>query len=93
MNKEIETLLKNARFDLTQEEKERFEKDYESFLASVKLLEEADLSKYEMLKRPLENTNDSDVLRSDDIIANNPWRVMEQASATEGDYIKLKEGK
>lgn len=92
-NKNIDKLLENARFDLTTEEREMFEKDYESFLKSLDLLEKIDLSAFERQIRPLNQKNRSDVLRSDEVIFNNAWRVKEQASATEDGYILLKEGK
>lgn len=87
----IEKLLENAKFNLSNEEREIFKKDYSIFLKEIDLLNKVDLDQYERLVRPLSNKNNSNVMRDDKIIFNNPWRVKEQSSLTEDKYICLKE--
>ena len=88
---EINSLLKNARFDLTEEELERFEVDYKEYLDMIKVFKEFDLEEVEMARTPFPNLVDDKRLRDDDIIINNDIRVLEQASKTKDGYIVLEE--
>lgn len=93
MEKNIEKLIKNAKFNLSTEERIKFKEDYSIFLESIKLLDKFDFSNYKKMSRPLENKNNSNILRDDAIIFNNSWRVKKQASLIEGEHIVLREGK
>ena len=90
---EIKLLLKNARFDLTEEEFTRFEKDYQEYLDMIKVFNDFDLEDVEEARAPFFYLEEDSTLRDDDVILNNNWRVLEQASKTKDGYIVLEEDK
>jgi aspartyl/glutamyl-tRNA(Asn/Gln) amidotransferase C subunit len=92
-SKDINILLKNARFDLTEEEKELFKKDFEVYLDMIKVFKEFDLSNVKEARAPFEYLESDDTLRDDSVVFNNSIRVLEQASKTEDGYIVLEEDK
>jgi aspartyl/glutamyl-tRNA(Asn/Gln) amidotransferase C subunit len=89
----IKKLLKNARFDLSESELERFEKDYQEYLDMIKVFNDFDLDNVEKARGPFKYVQSDKVLRDDNIINNNDVRVLEQASKTEDGYIVLEEVK
>jgi aspartyl/glutamyl-tRNA(Asn/Gln) amidotransferase C subunit len=91
--KDIDVLLKNARFDLTEKERELFKKDFETYLDMIKVFEDFDLVNVKEARAPFEYLESDDTLRDDNIIFNNAVRVLEQASKTEDGYIVLEEDK
>ena len=92
-NKDIELLLKNARFNLSEDEMKRFRKDFDEYLDMIKVFDDFDLENVKGARGPFQYLEDDSTLRDDNIIFNNDVRVLEQASKTEDGYIVLEEGK
>lgn len=87
----IEFLIKKAKFELTDEEKVRFEEDLLKFKENLKLFEDFDLSNVQPSRLPFEDYKES--LREDDHIVNNNEYILKNASKTEKEYIVLEDKK
>ncbi len=87
---EIEKLAKLARINLSSEEKEKFQKEFEAVLNYISALKEADTGGGEKVFSKRETLN---VIRPDDI-AHEAGKftkdLLEGAPFTEGCYVKVK---
>ncbi len=84
----INFLTEKAKFKLTPEEIERFEKDLSEFQEQLKTLDNFDLSNVEPMRAPFEVTENE--LRDDSNVVNNSEIIVENASNSKDNYILLK---
>ncbi len=84
----IDFLIKKAKFELTEEERTKFEKDLDVFADQLKMMDRFDLTDVRPMSTPFieyENT-----LRNDDNVVNKTEKILENASNTKDGYILLK---
>lgn len=87
----INFLLEKSHLKLTSEEFKSFEKDLVSFQNDLKILDNYDVKNVEPLRQPFEK-NES-ILRDDNIVENNSYRIIENASNSKDGYILLTDKK
>ncbi len=84
----IDFLLKKSKFELTEEEKDRFEKDLELFIEQLKIMDEFDLENVKPMVTPFNKSENT--LRQDSIVeVNDNKTILENASKEKEGYIFL----
>jgi len=87
--KEIEHLAELSRIDLTEEEKESLEKDFEEILGFVQEVDKVQTAEFDKL----ENASVENVLREDEVTQESGEfsdDILENAPATENGFVKVK---
>lgn len=80
-------LLNKANLKMSEEEIERYLKDWQEFQEDLKLFDNFDLKGIEPLRQPFEN--EENLLRDDSIVENNSEAILENASDSKDGYIFL----
>lgn len=91
----IEFLLEKAKFNLTNEEKVKFEKDLIDFKDAISIFDNFDLEDVEAIRKPFvksENFLREDIPETDLESEENYKIIMKNASNTKDGYILLKKG-
>ncbi len=84
----IDFLIKKGKFRLTEEERARFDNDFEVFAMQLKALDEFDLTDVRPVSTPF--VEYENVLRDDEVVINKSEKILENASNTKDGYILLK---
>ncbi len=86
----IEFLLKKSKFQLTEEEISKFEKDLDIFTEQLKELDKFNLDDVRPISVPFDEIRN--VLRDDSEVINKPEKIIDNASNSKDGYIFLKKG-
>ncbi len=84
----IDFLIQKGKFRLTEEERARFENDFDVFAMQLKGLDDFDLTDVKPVSTPF--VEYENILRSDDVVINKAEKILENASNTKDGYIILK---
>jgi len=89
IKKEIEILMDKAKLTMTPEEIELYSKDLLEYRKGIEIFRKLDLEGVKPADFAFEV--ETDHLRSDDVVSNNPEGLVERASKSENGYIVLEE--
>ncbi len=84
----IDFLIQKGKLRLTEEERARFENDFDVFAMQLKELDKIDLTDVRPVSTPF--VEYENVLRDDELVINKTEKILENASNTKDGYILLK---
>ena len=87
LEERIKFLMEKAKFKLSDEELIKFTKDLKNFNQALKVLDSFDLDNIEETRQPFDKVEN--YLRDDNIVDNNNWNFIKNASNSKDGYIFL----